>query len=1185
MADTRPKTDAARTDAQSEPERRPARWLPLLIAAVAACLVAGCSYYALKFFRGSTVNDERAFRALGEITGQFDNLQDTMGSLLQLVPARANLEPNVTARYLASLALEGLQLDVEACTAATNPTRPAFAVEAQGSSRHFSVRRCLSGRNLALSGDLLQHLPTFIVQEFFDDVILATREGRTVAQIHGRSREETRVELQDARADGLTIPDATTLLQHASEEEGASRPHEDKSDARKEAKPAGTNPSRPVVFDDVIAGEDYRVFVQPFEARYPVAIDGKEHATLYLIGVRHQNILQSLSAALGPSGRLAITILVLLTILGWPLLSLKFSSAQDPISPAQVIAVVIALLLIPAVLAVIGFSTWSSHRLRLWADRASETYAYQLERELLQELSDDTQLLDRLANDYAKSASLTDSTTIAQLRQQLGQHAGAWPRLHNTAALDQDGRSFGVALDLYELTTQPRALDLHDREYFKAVRAEEEWRPAGRWQDEQWKTLDLQEPANGFVAQRLFNRTDAARVLQLAVPRIEAGKRTGVITGDSRAYALTTSLRPPLLRFAIVDSNSGTVLFHSNDKRSLAENLLVETQANASLRTAMSKRASRWSLNRIAQEDHFDGNYMGEPQRFYYRPVSGVPWGIVVFYSNEPIGVAVLQTANATLATYFACAAVVILLVSGIIVAVSGRPDLELLAWIWPQWRRYTYYGSFALCMIAALALCATFAIGRLNGAGYSTIFLALIVVAAGSLLLARMRGVVRNNSVQRWQNEFVSCMVCVMCIVAVVPTLWLAVDYHDASVKALIGDELKQAGDDVEHRYRVMARDLRHSSGDSTAGLRMDARIFSNRPVPGFSNGCVLRGDRNSMVWEVTAFPTDPWLTQGGPPALGMFRRLIWLLSTDRHLQRAWVDNDIGDPSAVPEKATACDLAATRHAVSSWSSSDDGYRIKVALPVSTSDSGAVLKRDRELTQLRYSWSSEAVLIAGALALLLSLTLLSWHAARRLFGIRIPFSGRFVDAPRQLNLQPLLQAELDLLDLKTAVLEQDPSAVFTPKDESDWRAVHCLSVYQDMWQALSVDERLLLHQLARGKFVNPENSPVIEQLLRRGYLKLRPWPRIVESGFAEFARTAETEQKFADWQRAASRNLWTGIRIPLFIIVVVITAALMWLAGSAMQILSTTLAGVATLFGVIAQVTNFVRKDGKPASS
>ena len=46
---------------------------------------------------------------------------------------------------------------------------------------------------------------------------------------------------------------------------------------------------------------------------------------------------------------------------------------------------------------------------------------------------------------------------------------------------------------------------------------------------------------------------------------------------------------------------------------------------------------------------------------------------------------------------------------------------------------------------------------------------------------------------------------------------------------------------------------------------------------------------------------------------------------------------------------------------------------------------------------------------------------------------------------------------------------------------------------------------------------------------------------------------------------------------------VIVTASLMWLAGSAMQILSTTLAGVATLFGVITQVTSFVRKDGKTA--
>ena len=43
------------------------------------------------------------------------------------------------------------------------------------------------------------------------------------------------------------------------------------------------------------------------------------------------------------------------------------------------------------------------------------------------------------------------------------------------------------------------------------------------------------------------------------------------------------------------------------------------------------------------------------------------------------------------------------------------------------------------------------------------------------------------------------------------------------------------------------------------------------------------------------------------------------------------------------------------------------------------------------------------------------------------------------------------------------------------KDESDWRAIECLDTYKDMWKALNVDERLLVHQLARGKFANPEN--------------------------------------------------------------------------------------------------------------
>jgi hypothetical protein len=205
------------------------------------------------------------------------------------------------------------------------------------------------------------------------------------------------------------------------------------------------------------------------------------------------------------------------------------------------------------------------------------------------------------------------------------------------------------------------------------------------------------------------------------------------------------------------------------------------------------------------------------------------------------------------------------------------------------------------------------------------------------------------------------------------------------------------------------------------------------------------------------------------------------------------------------------------------------------------------------------------------------LTLMCWHAARRLFGIRIPFTGRFVPKGADaLCAEQLLDAELELLELK-----KKHSDEFTWKDECDWRAVRCGPVYSAAWATLKPGERLVMHQLAAGYFANPENTATIENLLRRGYLKLWPWPRIVEAGFAEFIRSLDDAQELAQLQEKAKQNLWHRIRTPLLIVVIVIAGLLMWLAGSAMQILSATMAGIAALFSSISQVSSFANRDAK----
>jgi hypothetical protein len=81
---------------------------------------------------------------------------------------------------------------------------------------------------------------------------------------------------------------------------------------------------------------------------------------------------------------------------------------------------------------------------------------------------------------------------------------------------------------------------------------------------------------------------------------------------------------------------------------------------------------------------------------------------------------------------------------------------------------------------------------------------------------------------------------------------------------------------------------------------------------------------------------------------------------------------------------------------------------------------------------------------------------------------------------------------------------------------------------------------------------------------------------------AAYARFAEKDSLFEEWQRVASSNTCNRIRTPLLLVVIVAVGVLMWVAGSTMQILSATRAGVATLFGYITQVTNLFKKGEAP---
>ena len=460
--------------------RKPSRWLPLAISTVAAGLIIGLTYYGLQYFRSSTVSDERAFRVLREMIGQFGNFQSAIAGLLTRVPSDSNSRTTATAEFLKSLSLEGQWvLKFGPCEESDLDKRTQLIIDTSTAARDFTMTRwcqssdkgaTLHARKIQLSESLARQLPTFLGQEFFDVVILSLADGTTLASFPRHHRSEPGTELYETGSENLMVASVGGLLQHAmrqQESEDLTRPKLARAAGEKPAggeKPALPTPQHPVVLTDTIAGETYRVFIQPFEPDYAITLSPEEDLSrqtpLYLVGLKRPNVYKTLVDTLGSTGSLSITLIVLLAVLMWPLMSLKFSSPQEPISSTQVLAAGVALLLIPVVVAVTGFSVWAQHRLTAWVDQAAEVYARSIEHAALAELSSDAQTLDSLAAQFSRNlhdrvsfmngdanVACLSSATFDSCKVRLTVPAvdeglpTGWSALHSAAPLDLQGKS------------------------------------------------------------------------------------------------------------------------------------------------------------------------------------------------------------------------------------------------------------------------------------------------------------------------------------------------------------------------------------------------------------------------------------------------------------------------------------------------------------------------------------------------------------------------------------------------------------------------------------------------------------------------------------------------------------------------------------------------------------------------
>ena len=84
--------------------------------------------------------------------------------------------------------------------------------------------------------------------------------------------------------------------------------------------------------------------------------------------------------------------------------------------------------------------------------------------------------------------------------------------------------------------------------------------------------------------------------------------------------------------------------------------------------------------------------------------------------------------------------------------------------------------------------------------------------------------------------------------------------------------------------------------------------------------------------------------------------------------------------------------------------------------------------------------------------------------------------------------------------------------------------------YRALWSHLTDDEQLLLVQLAKEGYVNPNGWQLINGLVRRGLVRLTPAVRLMNDSFRQFVASEETDIQVRHWETADGRTGWDRTR-------------------------------------------------------
>lgn len=421
----------------------------------------------------------------------------------------------------------------------------------------------------------------------------------------------------------------------------------------------GFKPTTSEILDTTIGGVDYRVFLQPSS----LTSFNTNTSKLYLLGLVPAGELRLAKLNVSPNTALWFVLILIIAISLLPILKLRFVSVKYAFTRSDVSQIGLGLLV------AVGMSSIGINHQVFYGylmDNKSQQ-ATKLHDQITEDFKAEINALKGWAVSNKEKLKKTNLIEVDQAIEsnhkeelskcifvetnRLGINRGFFSCqaedlvissstnssvydyiVEGAFILNEEGRFLEGTKTIWkqENLLVKRELDLSHRQYFRKAKECDVW----------GKTGNRKKCGEGIVFERINNVRDGRKNTQFAMPLFDQihEENKHILSFGTRLRTFFHRVMPKDFGYLVFDQ-SGMVLFHSDEQRSLIENVFVETDNNKQLYAFVSNQ--NYDSGKSMDPVNFEAVYRGKSHLFSVgdlfidKDYANAPLTLVVFFDQN----------------------------------------------------------------------------------------------------------------------------------------------------------------------------------------------------------------------------------------------------------------------------------------------------------------------------------------------------------------------------------------------------------------------------------------------------------------------------------------------------------------------------------------------------------------------